>query len=40
VGEMKVRPKFRITYAQIKFMKWAEKCTWKRKEDILEELKV
>jgi hypothetical protein len=40
VDEMKARPKFIITYAQIKFMKWVEKCTWKRKEDVLEELKV
>jgi hypothetical protein len=40
VGEMKVRPKLRIMYAQIKFMKRKKKCTWKRKEDILEELKV
>jgi hypothetical protein len=37
---MKARPKFRTMYAQIKFIRWAEKCTCKRKEDILEELKV
>jgi hypothetical protein len=40
MGEMRARPKFRTMYAQINFMKWAEKWTWKRKEDVLEELKV